>query len=1153
MHRQRPLFVLLCVLAASLAASPTLAQRSTASIRAVVEGPDGALPGVTVVVRSGETGLSRTAVSDARGAVTFGDLPVGTYEVVATLEGFQEVRLTGLALNVADVRQVNIQLPVGSVDDEITVAAAAVSVELIGGAVAGLITGQQVRELPLNGRNFTQLTLLMPGVSQPENFDTKNKGLLTGTDLSVSGGSTTSNQWLVDGANNNDVGSNRTILVYPSVDAIEEFKIHRNSYGAEFGGASGAVINLVTRGGGNEFQGSLFWFQRDDGLNEKNHFLERSGGAKEPLDRDDFGFTVGGPIVRDKLYFFTSAEWNDEVRGVVRSGFVPTAAERSGDFSNPVPGCSGPAPIDPLTGQPFPGNVIPTDRLSPGGLAFLGLFPLPNTAPASGTCFNWVEAVETPIDWEQYNARVDWDWSESSRLMVRYTRDDWVNAAPNAGESNGLWGDDPFPIVDSNWDQVGESFVTQLNQTFGGSIVNTLQFSYSGNEIDISRGGRDPELNARITSLIPPLFGGKTGGGGLSHPVFWGGGGYAPLWNIAPWENHQDLMVLQDDYQQVFGKHWVKAGVRYSDNEKRELIGGASAFETPQFWGGAGFDGWGATTGNVLGDFLLKDMTHGFAENSFQPDPTIEWKDYEAYLHDSWEVMPTLVVDLGLRYSLFTPPEAANDRIGAFDPDLFDPALGSDPCNGLMVPPGTDPCGAAGFQGGAAGPSAGLVEKDTDNLAPRLGFAWDVFGNGRTAVRGGFGQFYLRDRVNVQLEFAGNPPFTRSQAGIRKLDDVAEPCEGCFATGLGFPHHGIDPDNETPYNLQWNLTFEQAILESTTIEVGYVASRGKHIARRVDINQVPAGDVSGNGVTDRLEFVQCGGDPGCRAALRPYGVFGDSTILFWQNDGESEYDSLQTQLVSRFGRGSHLQVSYTYSQLEANDPLNDAGAGTFAGQITDLSNPGLDWGKAALHRPHVANASLLYHLPALEGRGSWIEALLGDWGVGLIGQYATGTALTVYTGTVPGLGGGPAGTGFTDNQRAIRVPGEPCRASGGPPEQWLNPNAFTLVGYRLGDTSQMSSRGSCEGPDYFQVDMSLFKDFRITGRVRAQLRFEVFNVTNETNFFGVNTTLGPTSVTLDGPVDSATEIVDFTPSGSFGQAFGARDPRQIQLGFKLFF
>ena len=320
MCRKRPFFVLLGLLVAASLALPAFAQRTTASIRANVEGPEGPLPGVSVTVQSEATGFSRTTFSNQEGVATFGDLPVGSYDLVATLEGFQEVTVSDVKLNVADVRQIDVTMPVGSVEDAITVAAPAVVVETIGGGVEGLITGQEVRELPLNGRNFTQLTLLMPGVSQPENFDTKNKGLLTGTDLSVSGGSTTANSWMVDGANNNDVGSNRTILVYPSVDAIEEFKIHRNSYGAEFGGASGAVVNLVTRGGGNEYEGSLFWFRRDDAWNETNFFLEESGQEKEALDRDDFGGTIGGPILQDRLYFFASAERNDELRGIEVDG-----------------------------------------------------------------------------------------------------------------------------------------------------------------------------------------------------------------------------------------------------------------------------------------------------------------------------------------------------------------------------------------------------------------------------------------------------------------------------------------------------------------------------------------------------------------------------------------------------------------------------------------------------------------------------------------------------------------------------------------------------------------------------------------------------------------------------------------------------------------
>ncbi|HUP22079.1 MAG TPA: carboxypeptidase regulatory-like domain-containing protein [Thermoanaerobaculia bacterium] len=1141
----------LLVVALLMLAAPLVAQRNTASLRGEVLDANGQpTPGAMVTALQTETGFSRSTPTNALGRYTLADVPLGTYTVRAELDGFRTGEVTGITLNVADAREVNFRLELGQVADVITVTSAPLDIATQGGEVVGLITGEQIRELPLNGRNFVQLTQLMPGVSTPEGFNTTNKGLLAGVDMSVSGGSVTGNQWTIDGANNNDVGSNRTILVYPSIDAIEEFKIHRNSYSAEFGGAGGAQVNLVTRGGTNELRGSVFYFRRDDSWNEKNFFLEQTNQDKEPLSRDDVGFTLGGPILRDKLHFFLSGEMNDEERGVVRTGFVPTQAERNGDFSGPrIPGCSPPIPVDPLTGSPFPGNVIPPDRLSDAGRSMLQLYPLPNVTPIGGGCNNWVEAVTTPIEWNQVNLRLDYNVTERARLMFRYTADDWQNGAPNAGAANGLWGDDPFPVVDSTWDQPGDSLVLQLNQTFGTDSVNTLTFTKSGNEIDITRGGHRPELNSQINSQIPTVFPNKTGGADRSHPVFWGSQGYGALWHIAPWNNEQDLVVLKDDYQQVFGKHWLRAGGSYSWNEKSELIGGASAFETPQFWGAAGINGWGANSGNILADFLIRDMTHGFAEVSFQPAPELHWDDYELYIADSWQVTPRVNLDLGVRYSRFEWPFANDNRLTAFAPERFDPALGNDPCNGLAQVPGTDPCGEAGFLGGVTGPGRGLVDDDTDNFAPRLGMAWDIRGTGNSVLRAGFGQFYQRERVGLQLELAGNPPFAFSQAGIRKLDDAAEPCGGCFALSSGIPRVGIDPELETPYTMQYNLTYEQRVGARSTIEISYVGSRGRHLLRRSDINQVPFGDANGNGIPDRLEYVRLEGNDGAQAQLRPFPQFGDVSILYWESNGTSEYDSLQTQFITRFGRGSQFQASYTRANFEADDPLTDSGAGAFPGQITDRDNQELDWGYAGLHRDHVFNASLILQLATFEGRGGFWEHFLGDWQVGGIMFYSTGQALTVFNGSIPTVNNA-SGTGFGQNQRPLRVPGVSCSGSGD--LQVINPAAYTLDGFQLG-TIGNARRGDCEGPDFFQVDLSLYKNIRITDRVRGQLRFEVFNVTNRDNFLAVGTSLNSTSVTLDAPLAEATQIISAEFPNNFGQATRVRDPRQIQLGFKLLF
>ncbi|HET7747012.1 MAG TPA: TonB-dependent receptor, partial [Vicinamibacteria bacterium] len=463
------------------------AQRATAGLRGTVSDATGAVvPGATVTVKNDATGVARSATTNEAGRYSFPDLPVATYRVEVTFAGFRPATVNNVALSVAEEREVDVRLETGPLQEAVVVEASGTPVQTVGGDVAGVVTGAEARELPLNGGNFMQLTLLMPGVSAPDqNLKLTDKGLLGGSDLSVSGSGTTANLWLVDGANNNDIGSNRTILIYPNVESIEEFKIHRSSYSAEFGQASGATVNVVTKSGTNDFHGSLYYFGRNEKLNSRSYFLEKADQPKENLSRHDFGFSLGGPILKDRLHFFASQGWNREKRGTVRNFQVPTMAERRGDFSVRT-ACSGPVPVDPLTGQPFPGNVIPQNRLSPAGLLMAQVWPEPNVTPGAGTCNNWVTSLDTPINWRQENLRVDFAVSDSTRLMVRYTQDSWENGAPNLYSS--YWGDDPFPAIDSTWDQPGRSLVLQLSNNIGSRAVNTLTFSYSGNQISTIRG-----------------------------------------------------------------------------------------------------------------------------------------------------------------------------------------------------------------------------------------------------------------------------------------------------------------------------------------------------------------------------------------------------------------------------------------------------------------------------------------------------------------------------------------------------------------------------------------------------------------------------------------------------------------------------------------
>ncbi|HEX8291282.1 MAG TPA: carboxypeptidase regulatory-like domain-containing protein, partial [Pyrinomonadaceae bacterium] len=399
------------------------AQTSTVgSISGTVRDAQGAaVPKAEVTIQEESTGQTRTVRTDDDGSYSVQSLPVGRYSVSAGPQGFKKTVATGVEVHVADRLVVDLNLQVGEVSETVTVTGAAQLVETESGKVSSLVSEKQVTELPLNGRNYAALVTLVPGLSAPNEggaFGTRGTGLDSHVDVSVNGNQSNANMWTIDGVNNMDVGSNATLLVFPSIDSIAEFRVERNSFSAEYGQAQGAVINLVTKGGGNEYHGSLFEFFRNDKLNANDWFSNQAKIKRPPLRYNNFGGNFNGPIVKDRVFFFWSEEWRRERRGTgPLRALVPTAAERQGNFSGQLTACApgqdgtfACRPRDPLTGTFFPGGIIPQNRLSPVGLAMMNLFPLPNNPDdpyGRNTGANWISTPLQPVNTRQDSIRGD--------------------------------------------------------------------------------------------------------------------------------------------------------------------------------------------------------------------------------------------------------------------------------------------------------------------------------------------------------------------------------------------------------------------------------------------------------------------------------------------------------------------------------------------------------------------------------------------------------------------------------------------------------------------------------------------------------------------------------------------------------------------------
>ena len=1130
---------------------------TSGQIAGSVTDSNGALvPDATIIVTKVDTGEKRTVTTTGEGNYIIANLAIGVYKLTVTKSGFKETTVSDISVNVSSTTRQDIALQAGVVGDVVNITADSVQIESQTGTVGEIVSGEQVRELPLNGRSFTQLTQLQPGVSAANNFDSKQKGLFGGVDFSVNGNSGQANLFLTDGANNNDTGSNRTILLFPSIEAIAEFKSLRNSYGPEYGQAAGAIVSIATRGGSNGFHGSVYYFGRNDALNATEFFTKKNGLKKDALRRNDYGFSLGGPIVKDRLFFFYSQEFNKEIRGKSRFGSVPTLLERQGNFSQPRILANGTRCSGPAIGGDRPGStnqIIPAGSLSAAGLSLVKIFPLPNTSSTT-SCNNFAAAANSPINFREENVRIDYNVNSKNKIFGRYTQDHWGN--PNPILFSNLWGDDAFPTIESSWTQPSRQAAIKLTTQLSGTAINDVQFSYSANRINVDPGA-GADLNAEINTKIPGLFptSGKVNGVNRPHPVFWGG--IAPfysnsgsdLWTQAPFRNSLDIYTVRDDASMVMGNHALKMGFLFDTAAKNEDSGPNN--EATQFWGPC----CGNNSGNALADVLTTGSLFGFAETNTMAIGQNRYKNLEFYFGDTWKARPNLTLELGARYSLLYEPTDKRDRISGFLPSAYNPARpASDPCNGLVVPKGTNPCsGIAGASTPVQFSNRSLRENNYKNLAPRLGVAWDVFSNGKTAIRGGFGLFYLRERTSIYFAaLTQNAPFAISNGGQRTLDGSTY--AGLGAASAGSPRFGLSPEAATPYSMQFNVSFGQQLWKETVLEIGYVGNRARKQLTHNDVNQVTAANrkaavfaANGNAVN----------------ALRPYSNYG--SIYQFERNGRGDYDSLQMLFRTRFSKSFSLQAAYTYSRSLADFGLNDSSGTNSAFAVLDRNNRDLDFAESDINRPHIFVANMIYNLPEFKSSNAFVRTLFGGWEAAAIIQISSGTSLTPqlfatginnFQGGITGLGTGVA------NQRPIRVESEPCSLEG-TKGSYFNPRAWTLVGYKLGETTPKKT--TCSGPKSKNFDLSFFKNFApswlkssfLGEGARMQFRFEFFNAFNTVqfggnlpvNFYNGSVTCGANPCSITNNTVTSAGAAD----GNFGKANGTRGGREIQYAFKLYF
>ncbi len=1147
-------------LAFLIALAVTACWAQEGSITGSVRDVSGAVvPNASVTITNNQQGFVRTATSNQSGDYLVSGLPAGTYNVAVTAPGFQQYQVKDLVLRVAEKARADASLIVGQTSTEVTVAGVNVAqVQTESAELSGTITNKQMNQLVLNGRNFTQLITLIPGVSNQTGQDEGTVGVYGSVAFSVNGGRTEYNNWELDGGDNMDNGSNGTLNTYPNVDAISEVKVLTSNYGAQYGRNGSATVETVTKSGTRDFHGDIFEFLRNEDFNARNFFQD----TRPIYKKHDFGYTIGGPVFiprlyntsRQKTFFFFSEEWRKElVPGQTFNQQVPSDAERGGDFSDVCPTAGSAVdtttfpncPVNPTTGAYFPNNTVP---VTPQAQALLPLIPAANTGSGSSSFFNAAPAQKT--NFREELVRVDQNFSDKERFFYRFIHDSWntVTATP-------LWGTGGFPTVGTSFVGPGVSMVANLTSTISPSLLNEFVFSYTTDHIFLNAIG---PVQRPSSFDMPGIY--NNGFRGLLPNVTIQntaeyGGGFSAGTGYFPWNNANPTFTYKDNITKILGSHNLLTGVLFIAAQKNEMN---SNFNDAQ--GSLTFDGsnTAVSTGNGFADFLAGRIA-SFDQTNQLLKYYERYKIVEPYVQDDWHVTKKLTLNLGLRVSLFGTyrdkyKQAFAWRAGAYDPSQ------------IALDPATDTVSGNAFTGivqcGGPGIPRGCLSGHLFNPAPRIGFAYDPMGDGKTSIRGGYGIFFEHTNGNEgnTESLEGSPPLVQNTSVFNVPSYTAIGSAGGGTSGplnlISLPTKAI-----WPYVQQWNVSVQRELPTNTLLTVAYAASKGTHLTDQRDINQlfpvspsqnpylpgqvISANDcssltVNGNPVTGQALKnlnVACGNV--APDIYRPYQGFGDITLL--EDQANSIYNALQVSARRNVGR---LNLSLAYTWSHSIDDSSDRYDGTFVNSYDLTSNRA----SSNFDQRHLLNISYVYDVPLFTNSGL-MHAVLGGWQLSGLVTYETGTPFTVTNsayGDNAGVGNG-VGTGSYVDLVGNPYTAPPVKEVAGIPGPLLyNPAAFAEpTGLTFGD----SGRNILRNPGRTNFDMGLFKHIPLKSETRAvEFRAEAFNVFNHTQWNGVNS-----SISCYAGANNSAGDPSCVATQTFLHPSAAHNPRILQLGLKLLF